>query len=124
MRYGYSLSEETCMIVCKKDLCMQSMNHNLIPLFFVRDASSMLDDVLKVQSKHLTKHHHSIKFSDEDLRMPLRLYGIFSHFSSKKLLLSALNDYDSNTLFLTTSNTNRHKKYSKNERSMIDNGQI
>ena len=53
--------------------------------------------------------------------MSLMLHDIFSHFPSKNLLVSVLNNYDNNILLLTTDNMNLHNKiYSENERAMID----
>ena len=53
--------------------------------------------------------------------MPLGLHSVFSHFQSKKLLVSVLIDYDNNILFLTTCNMNLYNKiYTENERSILD----
>ena len=60
-------------------------------------------------------------FPDENLRMPLRLYGIFSYFPSKKPLVGVLNDYNNKILFLITGTVNPHNKiYSENEQAILD----
>ena len=65
----------------------------------MRETGLVVDDVHKVQSQHPAKHHHVIHFTDEDLRIPLRLHGFFSYFSSKNPSVSALNEYDNKILF-------------------------
>ena len=87
----------------------------------MREASLVVDNLPKVQSQYPTKRHYSTHFLDEDLRMAIRLYGIFSYFSSKKLSISELDDYDTNILFLETGNINLHNEVClENERAMID----
>ena len=92
IQYDDPYSGGTFMLVCKEALYLPSMKHNLIPSFLVRETGLLVDDLTKVQSLNPTKYHHSMHFSDENLRMPLRLYEIFSHFPSKKPLVSVLND--------------------------------
>ena len=94
------------------------MKHNLIPPFLIKETGLAVDDLPKVQSKHLTKYHHSMHFLDEYFQMPLSLCGIFSCFPFKKPLVSVLNDYDN--VFLTTSNINLNSKiYSENEQATL-----
>ena len=98
------------MLVCKESLCVPAMKYNLIHHFLTREASLVVDDQPKVQSNHPTRHHHSIHFSDEDLRMHLMLHGIFSYFPSKKSLLSVLNDHDNKMLLLRIGSINPNNK--------------
>ena len=109
------------MLVCKEALYVSAIKHNIIPPFFVREAGLVVEDLPKVQSLNPTKHHHSMHFSDENLRIPLRLHGIFSYFPSKKPLVSVLNDYCNKMLFLATGNVNQHIKiYSENQRAVLN----
>ena len=101
------------MLVYKEELYMTALKCNLIPPFLMREADIIVDDLPKVQSLYPIKHHHSTHFPDENLRMPLRLHGMFSYFSSKKPLIGVLNDYNNNILFLTTGNINPHHKYTQ-----------
>ena len=104
------------MLACKEALCVLAMKHNPIPPFLMKEACVLVENSPKVQSKDPTKHHHSTHFTDEDLRMHLMFHGIFSYFSSKKPLLSVLNNYDNKILFLKTDNVNPYNAiYSENE---------
>ena len=121
IQYDDPYSGETYMLVCKEALYVPVMKYNLIPPFLMREAGLTVDDLPKVQSLNPTKHHHSIHFPDENLRIPLRLHGVFSYFPSKKPLVGVLNDYNNKILFLTTGNINPHNKiYSENEQAMLD----
>ena len=87
------------MLVCKAALYVPAMKHNLIPPFVMREAGFIVDDLSKEQSLNPTKDHHSTHFTDENLRMSLRLHGMFSYFPSKKPLVSVLNDINNKILF-------------------------
>ena len=100
---------------------MPAMKYNLIHPFLMREAGLIVGDLLKVQSLNPKKYHHSTHFPDENLRMPLRLHGVFSCFPSKKPLVSLLNYFYNNILFLTTGKINQHNEiYSENELAMLD----
>ena len=68
------------MLSCKEALCVLAMKQNLIFPFLMKEIGLVADDLPKVKSKHPTKHHYSMHFLDEYLRMPLSSHGPFSFF--------------------------------------------
>ena len=57
-----------------------SIQHNLIPPFIIREAGVIVNDVPKIHCQVSTKDDHAIIFSKDDLRTPLKLFGVFSYF--------------------------------------------
>ena len=110
IQYDDSYSGDTYMVVYKEKLHMLAIKHNLIRHFLMREACLIVDDLPKGQSINPTEHYPSMHLPDELLYMPLRSYGIFSYFQSKKPLVSVLNDYNNRLLFLTTVNINSHNE--------------
>ena len=56
------------------------MDHNLIPPFVLREAGFIVNDVLRIHCHDITKDSHSIISNDGELRILLRLHGVFSFF--------------------------------------------
>ena len=70
--------------------------------------------------------NHCIKFNDSDIRIPLKLHGIFSYFKSRKPTLKELHELPK--LFLTSDADDwspHMSTFSSNEESMLDlNGEM
>ena len=78
------------------------MNHNLIPSFIMREAGVVVNDVPKIHCEKPYIEDHSILFKDANLRIPLKLDGVFSYFESTTPSQQDLDEVDpENVLFLT-----------------------
>jgi len=74
---------KTYLLVFKNALFVLAMKHNLLPPFLIREAGLIVNDILKSQAVQPTINHHSIFFPEENIRISLLLYSIFSYFLSK-----------------------------------------
>ena len=80
------------------------MGHNLIPPFVMREAGVKAHEVPRIHcGDEVDKNSHSIIVAGEpDLRIPLRLRGIFSYFPTRALHekeIESCDDYE--TICLT-----------------------
>ena len=75
------------------------MNHNLLLPFILRQGGIVVNDIAKIHCTDPTSDDHYIMFPQTDLRIPLKLNGIFSYFKSRKLLPCEL--YANNKIFIT-----------------------
>ena len=64
---------------------MTSMEHNLVPPFIMREAGLIVNDIPKIQCIDPGIEDHSIYSREDDLRIPLKLRGVFSYFTTRKL---------------------------------------
>ena len=82
------------LLVVRNALYVPSMKHNLIPPFVMREAGLEVNDVPKIHcGGDVTRESHSIIARGEvELRIPLRLRGIFSCFPSRALTRDEEND--------------------------------
>ena len=69
-------------LVARKGLYVESMNHNLIPRFILRESGLEVNDRAKIHSYPRTRDEHSIIDPKYDMRIILQLYGIFSKFNT------------------------------------------
>ena len=58
---------------------MQSMYHNLIPPFIMREAGLKVEEQAKIHVKEPAKENHSIYSSEINLRIALQIEGIFQY---------------------------------------------
>ena len=96
------------------------MRNNLIPPFVMREAGIRVNDTPKIQTSDPTEEDHSIYFPDNDFRIPLSLWGVFSYFNmlkpSTKQMMNAEDVY-----LLTPSTMNPHcDAYATNEENMLN----
>ena len=96
------------------------MRNNLIPPFVMREAGIRVNDTPKIQTSDPTEEDHSIYFPDNDFRIPLSLWGVFSYFNtSKRSTEQMMNAED--VYLLTPSTMNPHcDAYAMNEENMLD----
>ena len=89
--YDCPYSMETYILAIKNALHVPSMEHNLIPPFILREAGLVVNDVPKIHTKRdeLSVETHCIVANKEDngidLRIPIKLDGVFSYFPTRKL---------------------------------------
>ena len=79
IQYECTYDGTTYILVMRNALYVESMVHNLIPPFVIREAGIMLNDTPKIQIDDPGVEHHSIYFEDTKFRIPLSLWGTFSY---------------------------------------------
>ena len=96
------------------------MRNNLKPPFVMREVRIRVNDTSKIQTSDPTEEDHSIYFPDNDFRIPLSLWGVFSYFiTSKPLTEQMMNTED--VYLLTPSKMNPHcDGYATNEENILD----
>ena len=89
--YDCPYSMKTYLLTVRNALHVESMPHNLIPPFILREAGLRVNEVPRIHTKQeeITDETHCIVARAEDngldLRIPLKLDGIFSYFTTRKL---------------------------------------
>ena len=78
--YWCPVNESTYILHFNDVLYVLSMDHNLISPFVLREAGFLVNDVPRIRCQDVTKDSHSIISDDGDLKIPLRLHGVFSYF--------------------------------------------
>ena len=82
--YDCPFSMKTYIFIFKNALLIPTLNHNLIPPFILREAGIKVKDVPKIQVDNPRVEDHSLYIDELDLRVPLKLNGIFSFFHTRK----------------------------------------
>jgi hypothetical protein len=67
------------ILVLRNALHVPSMKNNLVPPFVMREAGMRANDTPKMQTIEPTEEDHSTHLPDTDFRIPLSLWGMFSH---------------------------------------------
>lgn len=119
--YDCPFSLKSYILVARNVLYVQSMTHNLIPPFIMREAGVQVNEVAKIHAKNPSVEDHSIYFEDEQLRIPLALWGIFSYFPTRKPVED--DNELSDTLLITPDSPdwNPHSDvFARNEESFLD----
>ena len=115
VRYDCPYDGKSYIFVVRKALHVPSMRNNLIPLFIMREAGIRVNDTPKIQTSD-----HSIYFPDNDLRILLSLWGVFSYFNTSKPSTEQMMDAE-DVYLLTPSMMNPHcDAYATNEENMLD----
>jgi hypothetical protein len=121
VRYDCPYDGKTYIFVLQNALHLPSMKNNLIPPFVMREAGIRdNNDTPKIQTSDPTQEDHSVYFPDNDFRIPLSLWGVFSYFvTSKPSTEQMMNAED---VYLRTPSTmNPHcDAYTMNEENMLD----
>jgi hypothetical protein len=108
------------IFVLRNALHVPSMKNNLIPPFIMREAGIKVNDTPKIQTSNPTEEDHSIYFPDNDFRIPLSLWGVFSYFNTSKPSTKQMMNAE-DVYLLTPSTMNPHcDAYASNEENMLD----
>ena len=83
--YDFPYQKNTFLLMIKNALHLPSMNHNLIPPFILDESGLEVYTNPKIHSKNLSVDSHSIFDTATELRIPLKLRGVFSYFNSRSL---------------------------------------
>lgn len=119
--YDCPYSMKTFIFIFKNALYVPSLDHNLIPPFILREAGLYINEVAKIHSNDPTVNHHSIRIDELDLRVPLKLNGVFSYFESRKPTHDELLSCDNAFLTPDTASWNPYSEhFAENEESMLD----
>ena len=81
-------------------LYVPSMEINLIPPFIVREAGVVINDKPKTYFSDTSLGDHAIIFVKENMRIPLKLNGIFLYVETNTLIPEQVRDYED--VFLIT----------------------
>ena len=82
--YDCPFTHKTFILIGRNILHISTLDHNLLPPFILREAGLVVNDKPKIHSDMPTVEDHSIYAPDVDLRIPLKLNGIFSYFHTRK----------------------------------------
>ena len=85
LEYDCPIYGKITLLVARNTLFVQSMNHNLIPPFILREAGLKVEEKAKIHLEEPTKDNHSIYSSEINLRISLHLVGIFLVFKTRNL---------------------------------------
>ena len=122
--YDCPRSLKTYLLIARNALHVPSMDHNLVPPFLLREAGIDVRDVPKIHCHEATVEDHSLYFADSNLRIPLKLNGVFSYFLTRALTQDEIDhceDYDCIFLIPDSTSWNPHcDSYAKNEESFLD----
>lgn len=119
--YDDPISGKTYILLVRNALYIQSMSHNLIPPFIMRMRGVIVNDVPKIHCKEPTVRDHAICFEDIDLRIQLRLQGIFSVFHHRAPTTDELQQCDKVFMTPDSASWNPHcDSFARNEESMLD----
>ena len=72
------------ILIIRNAIHVNSMEHNLIPPFILREAGLQVNERAKIHTDDPTADDHSIIFPTTNFRIPLQLFGVFSYFSTTK----------------------------------------
>ena len=87
-------TEKIFLLVARNVLYVESMDHNLIPPFILREAGLICNNRPLIHSFPPIKEDHSIIDPKSNLRICLELDGVFSKFGSRYPTSSDLNEND------------------------------
>lgn len=109
------------LLVLRNALYVPSMCNNLIPPFIIWEAGVTVNDVPKIHVTDPSEEDHAITFPDDTFRIPLRLHGIFSYFSTCVPTSQQVEECDNVYLLTPENHWNPHDTaYAHNEDSMLD----
>ena len=81
--YECEVSGDKYLIVIRNALYIKGMTCSLISPFILRLAGVTVNECPKFLANTPTREHHSLYFSEQDLRIPLQLQGIISYLPTR-----------------------------------------
>jgi hypothetical protein len=121
LAYDCPYSQQTYLLIVRNALYIKSMTNNLIPPFILREAGLKVHDTPKIHVDDPEVNDHAITFPEDNLRIPLQLWGIFSYFHTRIPTQDEIKYGD--PIFLTPDSDNwdpYSEHFSDNEDSMLD----
>ena len=83
--YYCPFSGRKILMVARNALYVETMDHNLVPPFIMREAGLEVDNWEKIHTPQPSKEHHSVYCRNIYLRIPLKIEGIFLVFETRRL---------------------------------------
>ena len=77
--YECPYSGNRIILIVRNALYVPAMRNNLIPPFIMREKGVVVNDVPKIQLEDPDESDYSLEFPEIKLRIPLKLWGIFSY---------------------------------------------
>ena len=121
LAYDCPYTHETYVLIGRNVMHIKTLKDNLIAPFIMREAGIIVDEKPKVQCMEPSVDNHSLYVPDFDLRIPLKLNGIFSYFVTRKPTRDEVDHCKS--FFITPDSIEwdpYQVHYSLNEDAMID----
>ena len=84
MVYDCEVSRDSFVMIIRNALYLKQMETALIPPFMMRIAGIEIDECPKFLAKKPSIKNHSIYFPDEDIRIPMKIYGIISYVPARQ----------------------------------------
>ena len=78
LMYTCEYTNKKCLIIVRNALYVPFMDINLIPTFIVREEGVVINDKPKIHVYDPSLDDHAIIFVKDNMRIPLKLNGIFS----------------------------------------------
>ena len=120
VQYDCPYNGDSYVLVIRNALHVQSMKHNLIPPFLMREAGVQVRDIPKIHVVDPSTDDHAIYFKEGDFRIPLKLRGTFLMFHTSKPSVDTMLNNEK-VYLLTPSECNTHSRhYAENEERMLD----
>ena len=120
VQYECPYNGESYILVIRNALHVQSMKHNLIPPFLMREAGVQVREIPKIHVVDPSTDDHAIYFKEGDFRIPLQLRGTFSMFPTSKPSVDSMLNNDKVYLLTPTRVDTHSKHYTENEERMLN----
>ena len=119
--YDCRYTHATYVLIARNVLYMDSLRHNLITPFIMRETGLIVNEEAKIHCSDPDMINHSIFLPELNLQIPLKLNGIFSNFTTH----ASTNEEVSHcsTFFITPDSTYwdpYSEHYSLNEDMLVD----
>ena len=129
MAYDDPYTGATTILIMRNSLLIDSMDHNLLPPFLIREASLFFHETPKFQSTDASLDNHCIYDEVTGLRIHLQLHGTFSYFATRALNDEEMANWENYPVVNLTPNSDNWDPHSLHfadaEASMMDcNGEI
>ena len=120
--YDCPYTFKSYLLMIRNALYVAEMQHNLLPPFLLRETGIIVNECAKIHAINPTEEHHSLLFKEDELRIPLRLSGIFSYFHHRHPEIKEIEHLQ--VLFLTPDSASwdpHSSHYASDEDAFIDN---
>ena len=95
------------MIIVRNALYVTYMDINLIPPFIVREAGVVINEKPKIHVSYPSLDDHAIIFVKDNMRIPLKINGIFSYFETTTPIPEKVRDCE-DVLLITSEKIGTH----------------
>ena len=120
LMYTCEYTNKECLIIVRNALYVPSLDINLIPPFIVRKEGEVINDKPKIPVSDPSLDDHAIIFVKDNIKLPLKLNGIFSYFETTTPIPEQVRDCED--VFLTTPEHNwdpHTNVYASNEENIV-----